>query len=260
MSGKTFKKKLQRALELIATKQAESKPGEQIVALTGSGISKGSGIPTFRGKDGLWKHYNVLELATPQAFLKHPDVVWEWYAWRMNLILEKAPNPAHFALAKLEQNNLLSWVITQNVDNLHKRAGSKHILQVHGDIFRGWCMNCGFEREFLMGPKEPPLCPNCQKSFLRPGVVWFGESLDSNVLTKCLQILTRECGILLIIGTSGLVYPVADFPRIAKQNGALLIEINLEETLISSLADCSIFAPAEKALPALTEELLQGIK
>jgi len=258
MAEEDLEQNIQRAIELILAKQQNKEVPLRFVALTGSGISKGSGIPTFRGEDGLWKNYNVMELATPQAFRKNPQLVWEWYAWRIGLILEKSPNPAHHALATLEKEKLLSWVITQNVDNLHQRAGTQNLLQVHGNIFRAWCMHCGFEKQLVKAPREPPQCSRCQ-NLLRPGVVWFGESLDHSILAKCLQILTQECDVLLVVGTSGVVYPVADFPRVAKQHGAILLEFNLTETPISLIADYRFSAPAEKTLPSFTETLLKAV-
>ncbi|MBN1330031.1 MAG: NAD-dependent deacylase [Candidatus Heimdallarchaeota archaeon] len=222
-----------------------------IVALTGSGISKGSGVPTFRGTDGLWKNYNVMDLATPQAFHNNPKLIWDWYSWRIELILTKEPNAAHKALVTLQQKELLKWVITQNVDNLHQRAGSTNILKVHGDIFHAWCQKCSETIELKVAPKTPPIC-TCG-NFLRPGVIWFGESLDRNVISKAYEILTTNCDILLVIGTSGLVYPVADFPFIAKSNDALVIEFNLEKTPISQFTNFSIFGKSEETLPLFVE-------
>lgn len=226
----------------------------QIVALTGAGISKASGIPTFRGKDGLWKNYNAMDLATPQAFARDSSLVWEWYSWRIGLILEKKPNSAHKALVTLQDKGLLKWVITQNVDNLHRRAGSEDILQVHGDIFRAWCQNCFFEKQLDAAPKEPPIC-ECG-NLLRPGVVWFGESLDRDILNKSSEILANECDVLLVIGTSGIVYPIAAFPHLAKSNGSLIIEFNVDYTPISEIADFTLLGMSEEILPKFVNLLL----
>ncbi len=238
-----------RVLNLLETKQSNF----SMIALTGSGISKGSGIPTFRGKDGLWNNYNAMDLATPQAFKNNPKLVWEWYSWRIDLILDKKPNPAHLALATLQKKGLLKWIITQNVDNLHQRAGSSNILKVHGDIFHAWCQRCGESVELQTAPKAPPKC-SCG-GILRPGVVWFGESLDREIISKAYELLTTNCDVLLVIGTSGLIYPVADFPFIAKSNDALVIEFNLERTPISQFADYSILGKSEETLPLLVERL-----
>ncbi len=229
----------------------------QIVALTGSGISKGSGIPTFRGKDGLWKNYNAMDLATPQAFKRNPQLVWEWYAWRIGLILDKEPNPAHYSLTKLEEARLLKWLITQNVDSLHYRADSKNIIEVHGNIFRAKCEKCGVKIMLDKAPTEPPMCA-CG-NMLRPDVVWFGESLDQVIITKAYEVISNECDILLVIGTSGLVYPVADFPFIAKDRGAFIIEFNLDDTPISHIADFVIHGKSEETLAKFVDELLEII-
>ncbi len=226
----------------------------QIVALTGSGISKGSGIPTFRGKDGLWKNYNAMDLATPQAFKRDPQLVWEWYAWRIGLILEKEPNPAHYSLTKLEEAGLLKWLITQNVDSLHYRAGSKNTLEVHGNIFRAKCEKCGTKIMLDSSPPEPPIC-DCG-NMLRPDVVWFGESLNRTIITKAYEVISNECDILLVIGTSGLVYPVADFPFIAKERGAFIIEFNIDDTPISRIADFVIRGKSEETLVEFVNKLL----
>ena len=233
----------------------EEKDQIKIVALTGSGISKGSGIPTFRGKDGLWKNYNAMELATPQAFGRDPQLVWEWYAWRIGIILTKNPNPAHDALVKLQEKGLLDWVITQNVDSLHFRAGSKNLLEVHGNIFRTKCMNCGKKTMLSEAPIEPPLC-DCGE-MLRPDVVWFGESLDRNVLMKVDEIIRTECDVLLVIGTSGVVYPIADLPYLAKMNDVIVIEFNVDETPISRIADFVILGKSEEILPKFAEGIIQ---
>ncbi|MBD3189323.1 MAG: NAD-dependent protein deacylase [Candidatus Heimdallarchaeota archaeon] len=228
----------------------------KIVALSGSGISKGSGIPTFRGEDGLWKNYNAMDLATPQAFAKDPELVWEWYSWRINLILDKEPNPAHYALVKLQEAGLNKWVITQNVDDLHRRAGSKNILQVHGDILHTWCQKCGESIRLKEAPKEPPRC-DCG-NLLRPGVIWFGESLDYKILAKAEDLLTHSCDVLLVIGTSGIVYPVAGFPMLAKNNGAIVLDFNVNETPISQIADVVVLGKAEDCLPKFVEGILSG--
>ncbi|MHA1307676.1 MAG: SIR2 family NAD-dependent protein deacylase [Candidatus Heimdallarchaeota archaeon] len=240
--------------ELILKKNGEI----NIVVLTGSGISKGSGIPTFRGKDGLWKNYNAMDLATPQAFRKDPNLVWEWYAWRMGIILDKEPNAAHFAITKLQEVGLVKWIITQNVDSLHDRAGSTNLLEVHGNIFRVKCTQCEFKTMLKIPPKEPPVC-ECG-GMLRPDVVWFGERLDAELLYKAYDLLKTGCDVLLVVGTSGIVYPVADMPFEAKGNGAIVIEFNVEETPISSLADYVLLGKSEELLPEFADRLIKNDK
>ena len=237
--------------ELILQKEGEIK----IVILTGSGVSKGSGIPTFRGKDGLWKNYNAMDLATPQAFHKDPQLVWEWYAWRMGLILDKEPNAAHLAITRLQEVGLVNWIITQNVDSLHDRAGSTNLLEVHGNIFRAKCTQCDHKTMLKVPPKGPPIC-KCG-AMLRPDVVWFGERLDSELLMKAYNLLKNDCDVILVIGTSGVVYPVADMPFEAKSNGAIVIEFNLEKTPISTYADFVILGKSEELLPIFVEDLLK---
>ena len=237
-------------------KKLQSNHGKvDIVVLTGSGISKGSGIPTFRGEDGLWRNYNAMDLATPQAFSKNPKLVWEWYSWRMGVILEKEPNPAHYSIVKLEKNKLLKWVITQNVDSLHFRAGSKNIIEVHGNIFRAKCESCKNKVMISLPPKNPPLC-ECG-NMLRPDVVWFGEALDQDKINQAYKIVAENCDVLLVIGTSGLVYPIADLPRFAKLNNVKVIEFNINKTPISQFADYTIVGKSEITLPVFTNELLK---
>lgn len=248
---------IEKAVKKINDYSLEKETPLKILALTGSGISKGSGIPTFRGKDGLWKNYNAMDLATPQAFKKDPELVWEWYTWRMNLILEKEPNAAHYALAKLQKHGLLAKLITQNVDSLHNRAGTSEPIEIHGNIFRAKCTSCDYKTTVKKPPQKPPVCPNCN-SLLRPDVVWFGESLESKTIRESYNLLTNECDVLLVVGTSGIVYPVADFPAIAKSNGALVIEFNIEPTPISRVADLTILGKSEETLPEFVEGITKG--
>lgn len=246
---------LQKAVAAVNDLFTKKKGDIKIVVLTGSGISKGSGIPTFRGEDGLWKNYNAMELATPQAFRKDPQLVWEWYSWRMGIILDKEPNAAHFAITKLQKVGLVYWIITQNVDSLHNRASSTNLLEVHGNIFRAKCTQCDFKTMLKLPQKEPPMC-ECGV-MLRPDVVWFGERLNAEILYKAYDILKTECDVLLVIGTSGVVYPVADMPREAKENGAIVIEFNVEKTPISSLADFVLLGKSEELLPEFVEKLIK---
>jgi NAD-dependent deacetylase len=227
-----------------------------VVALTGAGISKESKVPTFRGADGLWRKYNVMELATPQAFSIDPKVVWEWYSWRQGLIESCLPNPAHHTLAKWEQDGLLRALITQNVDGLHRRAGSANVLEVHGDIWATKCTSCDRRSRLLEPAGDLPTCPVCG-ALLRPDVVWFGESLDAAVLQSVYSHLERA-DLCLVIGTSALVQPAASFPLIVKRNSGHVIEVNVEETPLTPVVDVHLSGKAGELLPLLDSALSQG--
>ncbi|HEV8146462.1 MAG TPA: NAD-dependent deacylase [Bryobacteraceae bacterium] len=234
---------LQRCREILA--QADS-----IAALTGAGISAESGIPTFRGAGGLWRSHRAEDLATPQGFARDPKLVWEWYDWRRSFIAQAEPNPGHRALAALESRHANFTLITQNVDGLHDRAGSTNALKVHGDVWTLRCTACHREREDRRAqlPELPPLCA-CG-AMERPGVVWFGESLPQDVWKRAEQTARRAC-VLLVIGTSAVVYPAAGLVGLAKSAGARVIEINIGETPVSSIVDVSLRGPAAEILPQL---------
>ena len=231
-----------------------------MISVIGAGISKASGMPTFRGEDGLWNQYRAEDLATPYAFAQDPKLVWEWYRARMRILLQAKPNPAHFALKKLENANLTIGVITQNVDGLHEIVGIKNYVEVHGRIRYARCTSCSYiERwdklELAQKDLEPPVCPECNDNLLRPDVVWFGESLDSSKWNLALD-WTLQANVLLVIGTSGIVHPVASLPYLAKRNNSLIIEFNIEETPITHLSDFSIFGPCEETLPEFAEKII----
>ncbi|MHA1303579.1 MAG: SIR2 family NAD-dependent protein deacylase [Candidatus Heimdallarchaeaceae archaeon] len=233
----------------------------RIVSIVGAGISKASGMPTFRGEDGLWNKYRATDLATPIAFYNDPNLVWNWYRARMRILLEAEPNPAHKALVELEEKGIGLGIITQNVDGLHEIAGSKNIIEIHGRIRYARCTKCAYiERwdnwENAKADDSLPYCPKCKTSLLRPDVVWFGESLNPSKTTKAMEWLD-ECNIVLVIGTSGVVYPVASFPSYAKQRGAKVIEFNIEPTPISEISDYSIFGPCEETLPEFVDLLIK---
>ncbi len=221
-----------------------------VTVLTGAGISADSGVPTFRGADGLWKNFRPEELASPEAFDRDPQLVWEWYNWRRELLSTKTPNPAHDALVQLEALLPHFWLITQNVDGLHAEAGTRNLSEIHGNIWKVRCTQChqiSSNREVPL--PYPPTCTSCQ-GLLRPHIVWFGESLDSDVLEHCYSALS-DCEILLIVGTSGVVYPAASFAPVAKNQGAFVVELNLEETPNSSVVDVSFQGKAKELVPLL---------
>lgn len=220
-----------------------------VVALTGAGISAESGVPTFRGQDGLWRNYSATDLATPQAFARDPRLVWEWYQWRRGLIAKTTFNAGHAALARLEAGTTDFLLVTQNVDGLHRSAGSQALIEIHGNIWITRCTGCGERREDRRLDMELP--PGCQcGGLLRPDVVWFGEQLELAALNRA-QDACLSCDLMLVVGTSAVVQPAASFPMLAKQKGAKIIEVNLEGTPLSSWADYSFFDRASLVLPQL---------
>ena len=221
-----------------------------VAVLTGAGISAESGIPTFRGAAGLWRQYRPEDLATPEAFARDPKLVWEWYDWRRGLIAKAQPNAAHCALTRLERRVSDFTLITQNVDGLHDRAGSRNILKVHGDIWTVRCSACGKERQDLR-PSIPDLPLRCACGALeRPGVVWFGEPLPAEVWQRA-ETAAREAALFLVIGTAAVVYPAAGLANLAKSAGAKVVEINVAETPLSPFVDASLRGPAAEILPQL---------
>ena len=218
--------------------------------LTGAGISAESGVPTFRGDAGLWKQHKPEELATPEAFLKDPRLVWEWYDWRRQSIANAAPNPGHLALVELERRKPRFTLITQNVDGLHDRAGSGRILKLHGDIWRLRCLDCRADWPDRRVPL-PKLAPHCRCGGLaRPGVVWFGEQLPDGMWLEA-EHAASAAEVLLVVGTSAVVYPAASLVTVARTAKAKIIEINVDETPISREVDCSLRGPAGAILPRL---------
>lgn len=230
-----------------------------IVAVTGAGVSAGSGVPTFRGKDGLWGKYRAEDLATPEAFAHNPQLVWEWYDWRRNVIARCRPNAAHEVLAKWSQRPGFT-LITQNVDGLHERAGTANVVRFHGSIWVLRCAaDCGtapWEDRRTPLPELPPLCPACG-GLARPGVVWFGESIEPDILQQSSDAASRA-DVFLSIGTSSLVYPAAGLLNVARRSGAFAAEINPGATGAAGDVDVAIAAPAEDALPMLDVRMRMG--
>ncbi|MHA2024278.1 MAG: NAD-dependent protein deacylase [Candidatus Thorarchaeota archaeon] len=225
-----------------------------LVALTGAGISKESNIPTFRGEDGLWRNYDAMELATPSAFENNPKLVWEWYTWRQGLIAECDPNPAHNTLVRWEERGNLKSLVTQNVDGLHRRAGSQNVLEVHGDLWALKCISCDYTGRLKAPASGIPSCPKCEMH-LRPDVVWFGESLDSDIIRQVYSEL-ETADACVVIGTSALVQPSASFPLIVKQQGGRIIEVNIERTNLTGIVDVHLSGKAGEILPLLDSLLV----
>lgn len=224
---------------------------QHIAVLTGAGVSAESGVPTFRdAQTGLWANYDPQELATPEAFERNPLLVWEWYAYRRQLIGEKAPNPAHHALAALEKFVPKVTLITQNIDELHQRAGSHDAVELHGSIRRCRCVACeAVTREWDESGDLPPRCAHCG-SMLRPDVVWFGEPLPFDAFARAVAA-TQDADVFFSIGTSSIVYPAAALPLEAVEHGATTIEVNPESTSVTVMMDYVFQGPAGLVLPKL---------
>ncbi|KAF6246097.1 NAD-dependent deacylase [Nitrosopumilus sp. b2] len=221
---------------------------KKIVFVTGAGISQESGIPTFRGKDGLWRNYNAMKLATINAFYDNPKLVWEWYNERRKNIFSAHPNEGHKAIADLEKY-VDVVILTQNIDGLHQKAGSTQVLELHGSIIKIKCTVCDFKDEIMTDFSDsPPLC-KCG-NILRPDVVWFGESLPQDVWQEAI-IHANQCDLMVIAGTSLVVSPANTLPIYAKQNNALLIEVNPEDTEMSLEMDLAIRNTSANTLPKL---------
>jgi NAD-dependent deacetylase len=234
-------------LQLLKGKLHQS---QDVTVLTGAGISAESGVPTFRGQDGLWRQYRAVDLATPQAFQLDPGLVWEFYQWRRQLLQPLRPNPAHLALAELERHLPRFTLITQNIDGLHEVAGSRNLIELHGNIWHLRCTGCSrVEEDRRLDLPPLPLCRHCG-ALLRPDVVWFGEMLAPEVLEKAYAAL-QTCQVLMIIGTSGLVQPAASMGAWARQHRAFVAEINIEATPQTNLYDLSLQGQAGGLLPQL---------
>lgn len=233
----------------------------RVVVFTGAGVSAESGIATFRdAMTGLWARFDPEALATEAGFRADPALVWRWYAERREAVAKAQPNAAHLAIAAFEaQGRRRVDVVTQNVDGLHRRAGSRRVLELHGDIGRVKCLEgCGTPESIDAGHdwradlRQPPPCPRCGAP-LRPDVVWFGELLPEDVLAEA-QRAASECELMLVVGTSALVYPAAELPELARRSGARLVVVDPNETAIDDIADLCLRAPAAAALPAMLAE------
>ena len=227
---------------------------QRVVAFTGAGMAAESGVPTFRGDDGIWKKFKSEELANLNAFMRNPQLVWEWYAARKRVIADVKPNPGHIALAEMEGMFSSFAVVTQNIDNLHRRAGSKNVFELHGNIERNYCMKCGknFANEYVLSSGAIPTC-DCG-GMIRPDVVWFGEMLPEDEWRDA-ERACSSADVLFSIGTSGVVYPAASLPLAARDSGAFIVEINPEPTPLSSFADEFLQGKSGEVLPALIHAL-----
>jgi NAD-dependent deacetylase len=257
----------------VAIRQAAAalKRASRVVAITGAGISAESGVPTFRGEGGLWRTFRAEDLATPEAFARDPVLVWEWYWWRRARIAGVRPNPGHAVLARFEARFPAFTLLTQNVDGLHAEAGSRNLVELHGNI---WRARCNVHRASVFDQRgEPiprideragaaaravsrpdlPLCPSCA-AVLRPDVVWFGESLDPGCVARAIEAVDA-CDVLLVVGTSGVVYPVAALPSMARRRQSTIIEVNVEATALTADADVVLRGPSGAILPELERQL-----
>jgi NAD-dependent deacetylase len=229
----------------------------RIAVLTGAGVSQESGLRTFRdAQSGLWTQYKPEDLASPDAFARDPKLVWDWYAWRREAIKCVRPNAGHYALVEMEKKIDGFTLITQNVDGLHRMAGSKNILELHGNILRVRCSECGgFTESWGDDTESVPLCGKCNGK-LRPDVVWFGESLPREELEMAVNA-SRTCRVFFSIGTSGIVQPAAALAHAARNNGAVLVEINPETTPLTPKVDFAFHGKSGEILPALVNEVWQ---
>jgi NAD-dependent deacetylase len=234
----------------------------RVLVITGAGVSAESGIPTFRGKDGYGRNLDPTKLATPEAFVRDPNLVWEWYRERRQRIRKAEPNPAHQAIATLAERAGEFLLVTQNVDDLHRRAGlpSEKMVQIHGDIFITHCSRCDFRRHEDDQHDEGslPKCPECG-AFMRPGVVWFGEQLDLAKIGIVENFVTGgDCDLVIVVGTTALFGYIIDWALRARGHTGQLVEVNPEETSLSPFATKSVREPAGVALPRLVNELLDN--
>ena len=234
----------------------------RVLVLTGAGVSAESGIPTFRGKDGYWRNLDPTKLATPEAFARDPQLVWDWYRERRKRIRNARPNAAHEAIARLAQRTDEFLLVTQNVDDLHVRAGipAERMVRIHGDIFVTRCSSCEFERHEYDQEHEHglPKCPDCH-ALVRPGVVWFGEQLSRNDLERVENFLDGgACDVVIVAGTTATFGYIIDWALRGSRDGAELIEVNPEETPLSRFATRLVREPAAIALPQIVDQIIRS--
>jgi NAD-dependent deacetylase len=224
-----------------------------VCVLTGAGISAESGVPTFReAQTGLWARYDPLELATPEAFARDPELVWRWYRWRRELVARAEPNAGHRALAELQSLVPRLTLVTQNVDGMHQRAGSTDVIEFHGNLFSNRCLADG-RIVATTGEEALPTCPDCG-DYVRPGVVWFGEQIPGDALNASFAA-AADCDVFLSVGTSSLVYPAASLGDVASESGAVTIEVNPSPTSQSECYTACLRGNAGVVLPQLVESL-----
>lgn len=222
---------------------------KKISVLTGAGVSAESGIPTFRGAGGMWEKYDIWKLATVRGFEENPQLVWEWYQHRQAEVIRAKPNAAHETIAEMERYFDVFTVVTQNIDGMHARAGSRNIVELHGNIWRMRCVRDSTVMDLTAPVKEiPPLC-QCG-SLMRPDVVWFGEQLPEEAIERASKAAV-ESDVMFVIGTSAQVYPAAALPVLTHHSGGKVIEVNLEPTSVTDFADASFFAPAGSVMPVV---------
>jgi NAD-dependent deacetylase len=237
---------------------------ERVVVSTGAGMSRESGIPTFRdAMEGLWAQFDPQELATEEGFRRNPRRVWSWYAWRRKKVMEARPHPGYFALVELAARVPSLAVVTQNVDGLHAAAGSADVVELHGNLRRVKCLDrhhpfTGHLPDDGEAEADPPPCPVCG-SPLRPDVVWFGEMLPERAVERAWKV-AAECGVLLLVGTSGTVWPAAELPYVARRAGAWVIEVNPEPSELTGVADVFLQGRAGEVLPALVRAVTERTK
>lgn len=228
-----------------------------ITVLTGAGVSAESGVATFRdAQTGLWSRFDPQQLASQEGFAADPGLVWRWYTHRLAMVEAAQPNPGHWALARLELLVPQFLLVTQNVDDLHERAGNHRVIHLHGHIGRFHCNGCQTPYTLRPGDREaplPPTCPHCT-DYIRPSVVWFGEMLPEQEMQEAWRA-AEQCDVLLVIGTSGVVYPAAQLPAIARRRGAHIIEINTERSALSDLASVLLLGPSGELLPSLMDAM-----
>lgn len=246
-------KNLREQIEWVAKRLADAK---SVACMTGAGVSAESGVPTFRGAGGFWEGHHAEDLATPQAFARDHETVWRFYLMRRRGLLDVQPNPAHHALAELEKLCPHFDLITQNVDGLHHRAGSRNVTALHGDIWIDRCTECGSEKRASEVSDDLPKCEACG-SLARPGVVWFGEMLPAGAINHAADC-AKSAEVMLVVGTSSVVQPAASLADLAKSCGATVVEVNLEPTPLTGIADETLLGKAGEIMPAIVDAMRVG--